>query len=346
MSSPKTLSHADYSVAWICALPLERAASTSMLDEEHARLPQASNDPNSYTLGEVCGHNVVVACLPAGIYGTLSAAAIAIQMRCTFFAIRFAMMVGIGGGVPNKKADIRLGDVVVSKPTGTSGGVVQYDYGKTISGGQFERIGALDKPPQALLIGVNSLESSYMVGKRNLCEIISNTLERNPKMKTSFASPGPHHDLLFNANYDHKGSEDTCANCSRDQLVSRAQRSFNEPQVHYGLIASGNQVMKDGKTRDRLAKELGILCFEMEAAGLMDQIPCLVIRGICDYSDSHKNNHWQRYAGLTAAAYAKQLLSVITPDKSRNTEMLHGNILLHDGISWWKEDADISRPKQ
>ena len=34
---------------------------------------------------------------------------------------------------------------------------------------------------------------------------------------------------------------------------------------------------------------------------------------ICDYSDTHKNKDWQQYAAATAAAYAKELLGVITP---------------------------------
>jgi hypothetical protein len=46
----------------------------------------------------------------------------------------------------------------------------------------------------------------------------------------------------------------------------------------------------------------------MEAAGLMDGFPCLVIRGICDYADSHKSKNWQRYSAAAAAAYAKELL--------------------------------------
>jgi nucleoside phosphorylase len=81
--------------------------------------------------------------------------------------------------------------------------------------------------------------------------------------------------------------------------------------VFYGMIASGNQVMRDGVTRDRLRKEFDVLCFEMEAAGLMDDFSCVVIRGICDYSDSHKNKRWQEYAAATAAAYAKELLTNI-----------------------------------
>jgi nucleoside phosphorylase len=73
--------------------------------------------------------------------------------------------------------------------------------------------------------------------------------------------------------------------------------------------------MKDATVRDRLAAEMDVLCFEMEAAGLMSHFPCLVIRGICDYSDSYKNKEWQGYAAMAAAAYAKDLLCRIPPNK-------------------------------
>jgi nucleoside phosphorylase len=73
-------------------------------------------------------------------------------------------------------------------------------------------------------------------------------------------------------------------------MMDRRPRDSEESVIHYGTIASGNQVMKDGLERDRLSSELGgVLCFEMEAAGLMNNLPSLVIRGICDYADSHKN---------------------------------------------------------
>ena len=62
----------------------------------------------------------------------------------------------------------------------------------------------------------------------------------------------------------HPQREDTCINCDKRQLIHRASRTSDEPLLHYGLIASGNQVMKHGKTRDRLAEEYGMLCFEME----------------------------------------------------------------------------------
>jgi nucleoside phosphorylase len=100
-------------------------------------------------------------------------------------------------------------------------------------------------------------------------------------------------------------------------MILRPERTEDEdnPVIHYGLIASANQLIKDALVRDRLATEKDVLCFEMEAAGLIDHFPCLVIRGICDYSDSHKNKDWQGYAVMAAAVYAKDLLYRITSNK-------------------------------
>src|SRR5271156_2344069 len=136
--APRRLRDEDYTVGWVCALPIELAAAAEMLDEEHQDLPQHDNDTNLYTLGRIGEHNVVIACLPAGQIGTNSAAAVAVQMKSKFTSIRFGLMVGIGGGVPNAESDIRLGDVVVSQPHMGHGGVVQYDFGKATPSG-FER---------------------------------------------------------------------------------------------------------------------------------------------------------------------------------------------------------------
>jgi nucleoside phosphorylase len=91
----------------------------------------------------------------------------------------------------------------------------------------------------------------------------------------------------------------------------RDKRADSDPLPHYGIIASGNKVIKHGRTREQLRLETGALCFEMEAAGLMLDFPCVVIRGVCDYADSHKNKEWQGYAALAAAAYTKELLGYV-----------------------------------
>ncbi|GFG15670.1 hypothetical protein IFM5058_07569 [Aspergillus udagawae] len=227
--------------------------------------------------------------------------------------VQFGLMVGIGGGVPSTSNDIRLGDVVVSKPVGRYGGVIQYDYGKAVQGGQSEPTGTLNKPPQTLLTHMAHLESRQMVRREDtISTIVRDVLDRNPDMKDRFSPPNQQTDYLFCSSYRHADPKSNCEKCDKGQLVCRPPRTTNTPRIHYGLIASGDQVMKDSETRDRLAQRHGILCFEMEAAGLMDGLPTLVIRGICDYCDSHKQKEWQGYAALAAAAYAKWLLSAMT----------------------------------
>lgn len=327
------LTHDDYRIAWICALPLEMAAARAVLDKVHDKLEQPSTDHNNYCLGEIKGHNMVIACLPSGNYGTTPTATVVSHMLSTFPSIQFGLMVGIGGGVPSEESDIRLGDVVVSQPTGRLSGVIQYDLGKTGIGGHFEHVGALNQPPQVLLTAIAQLQSHNLVGKegdKQILDFLSSAQEKHPGMKERFSNPGPEHDLLFQAGYDHlNGPYQTCHSCDQSQLIHRLPRDSNAPKVHYGIIASGNQVMKHGITRDRLAREHNILCFEMESAGLMNQLPCLAVRGICDYADSHKNERWQGYASLTATAYAKQLLSTIAPigkgkNKRRESETALG----------------------
>jgi nucleoside phosphorylase len=226
--------------------------------------------------------------------------------------------VGIGGGVPSSDADIRLGDIVVSQPEGISGGVIQYDLGKALSGGQFKRTGMLNRPPKVLLTALATLQAIHFTEDSRVIEFVSN-IEGNlaPHKAKQFTRP-TQEDCLFQAEYDHVAS-DSCMNCDRSKLFPRSLREHQEPVVHYGLIGSANQVVKDGRQRDQLARDLGVYCLEMEAAGLMNDFPCLVIRGICDYADSHKNKEWQGYAAAVAAAYAKELLSVVPVDQIHST---------------------------
>jgi nucleoside phosphorylase len=184
------MKHEDYTVAWICALPLEAAAAKVVLDKTHPQLSQSAGDDNAYTLGDISGHNIVIACLPSGVYGTISAATVAANVRNTFPAIRFGLMVGIGGGVPSTNNDIRLGDVVVSKPTGVLGGVVQYDYGKTVASGVFQQTGMMNQPPQVLLNAIAQLHADEMLGNnQSIVEVISNVLNTNVRTKSLFSRP-------------------------------------------------------------------------------------------------------------------------------------------------------------
>ncbi|KAH8693871.1 nucleoside phosphorylase domain-containing protein [Talaromyces proteolyticus] len=253
-SSRKQLTYHDYTIGWVSTLPLELAAAMAMLDDSHAPLPGPEGDHNTYHIREIEGHNIVMAYLPAGFT----------QMLPTFPSVKFGLMVGIGGGALSDSFDIRLGDVVVSKPTGQLWGVVQYDYGKT-----------LVAAPEVLLTAISDLQAKHRSAMNHITVHLENAARAHPLMKSSLTYSGEAHDILFQPSYIHQGINLTCTNCESSH--------------------------KDSQTRDKLGKEFGILC-------LMDHFPCLVIRGICDSSDSHKNKRWQGYAAATAASYAKELL--------------------------------------
>ncbi|KAM0254836.1 hypothetical protein ACHAQJ_006376 [Trichoderma viride] len=314
----------EYTVGWICAISTEYVAAQAALDEEHERPEHvARGDHNDYTLGRIGKHNVVIAVLPNGEYGTDSAALVARDMLHSFTNIKIGLMVGIAGGAPNERHDIRLGDIVVSAPRDGQSGVLQYDFGKMVQDQPFQPTRLLNQSPRILRAAVNGLESQYRrKGHHQLRGIIDDVLEKNPALQKDFDRPDLSSDRLYRSEITHPNNginaPDCSISCGDDplKLVKRPERiqDENAPVVHYGLIASANTLMKDAMLRDKLALEKNILCFEMEAAGLMNQFPCLVVRGICDYSDSHKNKQWQGYAAITAAAYAKDLLCRIPPD--------------------------------
>ncbi|CEI62578.1 hypothetical protein FVEN_g5114 [Fusarium venenatum] len=290
-------SYARYTVAWICALHIEMAAARAMLDERHPSLPGRVNDTNSYVLGTMHKHDIVIACLPADQYGTNNAASVLSNMKSTFPNIKIGLMVGIGGGVPTK-ADIRLGDIVVGIR------VMQFDLGKTLSGG-FQRTAIPKIPDSSIRTVISNLRSEHELKTSRVPMILEDKMNEYP----AYCLPDEA-DRLFQSTYSHESSKSDCDRCDQSKLEPRKIRGSTNPVIHYGAIASGNQVMKDATTRDEIARELDVICFEMEAAGLMDIMPCLPIRGICDYSDSHKAKEWQRYAAATAAAYAYEFLEV------------------------------------
>jgi nucleoside phosphorylase len=302
-----------FQIGWICALPIEAAAAAEMLDEHFEILEeQDAADSNTYTLGRIGKHYVVIACLPVGQYGTTSATTVANNMLRSFSkSLRIGLMVGIGGGIPSATHDIRLGDVVISSPQATCGGVIQYDMGKIVVDGEFERTGSLNSPPRALLTAVGTMRAAGLRDDPHYPEYLRSAIGRTARTRRNFSRPSAQSDRLFRATYDHTASASSCDECLVEWEETRGEREDNDPQPHYGIIASGNKVVKHGRTREQLRLETGALCFEMEAAGLMLDFPCVVIRGVCDYADSHKNKEWQGYAALAAAAYTKELLGYV-----------------------------------
>ncbi|CAG8909914.1 unnamed protein product [Penicillium egyptiacum] len=331
------LTHNHYNVGWVCALPKEQTAATAMLDRIHPDLPKPSGDHNTYTLGSIGSHNIVITCLPKGKYGNNSASSAATRMISTFPSIKFGLMVGVGGGIPTK---VRLGDVVISAPIDEFPGVVQWDMGKAQAGGSFKRTGALNNPPNALLTALTKLETKHEMHGSQIRQYLDDFGKTYPNLMSKYTwsdslkdplstQESPYRPLRWQAIFSllWKITGDIlryllgwwafAAALAAEPMISTVnieldnfQRKPGDVRVHYGLIASGNQVIKDAKFRDRLDQSLGgnVLCVEMEAAGLMNDFPCITIRGICDYANSQKTKDWQEYAAAVAAACAKELL--------------------------------------
>jgi nucleoside phosphorylase len=342
------LTLADYSVSWICALPQEFAAARAMLDDKHG-VPDSRDvaKRNVYSLGRMGVHNIAIACLPAGVPGATPAATVATDMQRTFKRLRFGLLVGVGSGAPSASDDIRLGDVVVSRSTHEGGGVISFEQAHPTNVGRgdsdgsssgrcdhFVRGQCLNAPLTVLLTAQPSLETEHMLHGSRICEFLAEAAQRYPRMKPQFAPPLAHRgdsshnngcsdewdevDKLYEASYVHPSgsfSNDACGRCNARKLVRRPACESSGSLVHYGAIASSNEEIECSITLGAAKAALGMLCFEREAAGLMNNFPCLVIRGICDYADTHKSKDWLGYAAAAAAACAKELLEMMPPQE-------------------------------
>ncbi|KLJ12439.1 hypothetical protein EMPG_12516 [Blastomyces silverae] len=284
-----------------------------MLDERFEPLEELDGaDTDIYTFGRIGKHCVVIAC-PGPAYGWLSASNRGRDMMHKFKSLQVVLMVGIGGGIPSAANDIRLGDVVISYPTGTRGCVLQYDMSED---GKFSCTEFLKRPPRLLLTAVNRMRAAAF--QKDLCypTYIQQALQRNTQMLRDFDRPGSQYDRLFQIQYEHPPTATTCDECSTEWEVVRDEREDHVSQPHYGIIISANVAIKNGEIREQLQKDTEALCLEMDdTTVLMHDFPCIVIRGICDYADSHKYRQWQGYAALAAASYTKELLQYIPHDQ-------------------------------
>ncbi|KAI6389995.1 hypothetical protein MCOR23_009770 [Pyricularia oryzae] len=295
---PKKLQSTDYHVAWIAPVSdLELLPSRLMLDEEHdAPDYDTAYDDNVYTCGALAGHNVVIATCAPGMTGNVNAGRVTGSMFKTFSSVRMAMLVGIGGGVPRAEPsddpteDVHFGNVVVGWPGDGGPAYIYYDSGRWHTDGEFEVLGTINRPDQMLLNALGKLVSDH--------EMDRSTFD-------------VHRKRLLQSKYNRNS-----------QLVQRPERTGEEATgfiFHRGRIATGNAVVKDGERRDQIRDQCnGALCIEMEAAGVDAGRPCLVIRGISDYADSHKGDVWRSYAAGNAAVFARELLSKIPPSSVRN----------------------------
>ena len=311
----------DYTVGWVVALKCELTAAVKMLDNRHGPLPQQDKyDDNVYQYGDINGHNLVIVSLPLAENGKVSAQRTIQHLRRNFPNLHIHLFVGIGGGIPRglsargSQEDLRLGDVVIGlAETPGVPAIIEYDRGRQYAGG-YQLSSHLDKPDPRVVKPLMHIALGRDLGTSRYHEHL-----RRATDTPGFEHPGMDKDVLFPPEYKHQAQKDhPCDDiCDCSKQVPRKNRTCRSPVIHQGTILSGDTVMKHASRRDELSrKHHNAICFETEAAGIMDDLHPLVIRGVADYADAHKSPLWQNYAASTAAALAREILYEIQPVKA------------------------------
>ncbi|KAJ4382492.1 hypothetical protein N0V85_008585, partial [Neurospora sp. IMI 360204] len=333
-----------FEIAILCALPKERAAVLLLLDDlwdgkgsNRYRYARAEGDYNTYTHGRIGRFNVVIVLLHT--MGKVPAAGAATAVRIGYPNISLALIVGICAGVPfpKKSQEVILGDIVISNM------LIHYDFGRQYSDCFKAKVEAEDvygRPNKNIRSLLRSLgDDDCPEVEEQAAGYLRQLQEKNdtdPKRETGkYKYPGVDKDKLFEDSYEHKHHDPTlnCGHCTQgsiceesreiecDELgcddnllvprqrltLHRAQGSSPLPQIHIGRMGSGDSVIRSAQHRKALAAK-GVIGIEMEGAGVWDELPCIVIKGVCDYADSHKGKGWQYYAAATAASVAKAVL--------------------------------------
>ncbi|KAL6821372.1 hypothetical protein V8C40DRAFT_250194 [Trichoderma camerunense] len=323
----------EFKIAILCALPLEASALQGLFDAhwDAEKYGKEQVDTNAYSLGVLGSHNVVLVHMPN--MGKVAAAVAAANLRTSFRGIQLALVVGICGGAPfGPSGKLFLGDVVISE------GLVQYDLGRRLPNTFVRKDTPGENLPRprpevrAILTKLQTAQGRQQLQNEMLEHL--GLLRQRPGLRIPY--PGSTNDRLYKSNYLHRhrlpsecaicfndDGEDLChlaieATCEelgcreldprpRYRIINTSNESH--PSVHFGFVATGDTVMRSGKDRDSIAARDNVIAFEMEGAGVWETFPAtLVIKGVCDYADSHKNKTWQAYAAATAAATTKAFL--------------------------------------
>lgn len=345
MSCREPSNREGFEIALICALETEFEAVCLVVEQfwdgGKDLYGKSAGDTNSYRTGRIGRHNVVLLLL-SGL-GKVRAAHAAANLHSSFTRLRLVLLVGGCAATPRMNdTDILLGDVIIST------GVVQYDLGRKYPGNFVRKDSTRDNLSKPCKEVENILTALQMSDMKNMLAARTAGLLLRMQNTTAlhgygveYQYPGILQDKLYEATYRHKHHTTECSICSQSQnavcgaalqatcedlgcgkihLVRRKKLeeklqicqngdvSHQNPAIFFGVFGSGDIVMRSGEDRDILAVKENVIAFEMEAAGIWEEVPSLIIKAAFDYGDSHKNKRWQAFASATAACAARAVI--------------------------------------
>ncbi|KAK6713505.1 hypothetical protein SNK04_004470 [Fusarium graminearum] len=335
----------EFEIGIICALALEADAIFTLFDHHWDEdFGKAYGDPNAYSTGVIGQHNVVLVHLPRT--GKVAAANSAAFCRASYPGIRLTLVVGTCGGVPSygKGTEILLGDVIIS--TGVVQhdlGKRFTDKFRTKDTTE----DSLGRPSLGIRCLLSKLKTRYHQGRlqiatqKHLERVLKETMKLRLRqgLQDHLCPADYRHKhqepseckicAACNGNSDPVCEIALSSNCkelkcdagqrlSRDRLggikfdIGNKSLSSNNdtlfPTIHFGTFASGDSLIRSAEYRDQLATSKDVIGFEMESVGVWEMFPTVVIKGVSNYADSHKNDDWQDLAAASAAACTKAFL--------------------------------------
>ncbi|KAI9159132.1 5'-methylthioadenosine/S-adenosylhomocysteine nucleosidase [Paramyrothecium foliicola] len=311
-------------------------------------LSRSQGDANMYATGKMGNHHVVITCLPKMGKVSAAKAVANLRSTFPHISLLFITGICGGVPEQLLHAEMLLGDVIVGKSIVQYDFGKRLASGFIIKDDPEHVLSRPPASIRSLIRVLEGPAESYKLEKRAtalLKDIQGQGGGETPRKEYEYL--GVEEDRLFEASYLHKhrGQQSVCGICSRGEehicddahnlscailncedarlqfrrRIEEKRDSESATQAHnfkifFGAIASGDSVMRSGKERDALTTQLiekhqePILAFEMEGAGAWDDTPCLVVKGVCDYADSHKNSHWHNFAAATAAAVTRSII--------------------------------------
>ncbi|KAK6342202.1 hypothetical protein TWF730_001680 [Orbilia blumenaviensis] len=309
---------------------------------------RAAHDHNSYRTGRIGKHNVVLALMPCMGKASAASVATALKQSYDGIELALLVGICGGVPKNGNGDDIILGDVIVSNSVIQYDFGRQYDHGFVPKNTPKENLGRANPNVLSFvgILGTDDVVDIVEENTSQYLVRLQRSALRSERTKGKYGYPGASEDRLFEPTYRHKhhsplkcltcnqcekaedpvceeagGSRSFCGDlrCDKSRTVRRDRleekkaslelvTAVQKPSIHIGVVASGDGVMRSGVVRDRIVERDRVIAFEMEAAGVWDSLPCVIIKGVCDYSDSHKDKKWQWFAAATAASAMKAIL--------------------------------------
>ena len=333
-------------------------------DETGDSYGRAVGDGNNYRTGRIGSHHVVIVLLPGmgKVYAAIAVARLRASYSNIKLVLLVGICGGVpSAGSSN---EILLGDVIISETVVQYDYGRRYPDSFATKTAIGEGSSRSSTDVRGLLAFLRSEEGLGRLQQRTSYFLHTLQRHAVQTRRSHYNYPGASFDKLFEPDYRHRHhnscfcicsqwkelSDSVCqeassvpcseTQCENGNLVRRERLErrlalekqndvtaiqIQSPLIFVGRIASGDTVMKSGKDRDRIAKEQNVIAFEMEGAGFWEELPCLVVKGVCDYADSHKDKSWQPFAAAAAAATMKALLEMyVRTDTQRSHSSLEG----------------------